>query len=46
MSDTFSPPVRFARLVLKVNAFLLVALVLVAAFLGLVAYKQGWFVKQ
>jgi phospholipid/cholesterol/gamma-HCH transport system substrate-binding protein len=44
--DRFSPPVRFSRLVLKVNAFLLVALVLVAAFLGLVAYKQGWFVKQ
>jgi phospholipid/cholesterol/gamma-HCH transport system substrate-binding protein len=41
-----SPPVRFSRLVLKVNAFLLVALLLVAAFLGLVAYKQGWFVKQ
>ena len=46
MSDKFSPPVRFTRLVLKVNAFLLVALLLVAAFLGLVAYKQGWFVKQ
>ncbi len=46
MSDNFSPPVRFTRLALKVNAFLLVALLLVSAFLGLVAYKQGWFVKQ
>ena len=46
MSARFSPPVRFSRLVLKVNAFLLAALLLVAAFLGLVAYKQGWFVKQ
>jgi phospholipid/cholesterol/gamma-HCH transport system substrate-binding protein len=46
MGARFSPPVRFARLVLKVNAFLLAALLLVAAFLGLVAYKQGWFVKQ
>jgi phospholipid/cholesterol/gamma-HCH transport system substrate-binding protein len=46
MSAKFSPPVRFSRLVLKVNAFLLVALLLVGAFLGLVAYKQGWFVKQ
>ncbi len=46
MSAKFSPPVRFSRLVLKVNAFLLAALLLVAAFLGLVAYKQGWFVKQ
>lgn len=42
----FSPPVRFSRLLLKVNAFLLVALLLVGAFLALVAYKQGWFVKQ
>lgn len=42
----FSPPLRFSRLLLKVNAFLLAALLLVAAFLGLVAYKQGWFVKQ
>jgi phospholipid/cholesterol/gamma-HCH transport system substrate-binding protein len=40
------PPGRFSRLVLKVNVFLLTALVLVAAFLGLVAYKQGWFVHQ
>ena len=46
MRPRFSPPVRFSRLVLKVNAFLLAALLLVAAFLGLVAYKQGWFVKQ
>ena len=46
MSPRFSPPVRFSRLVLKVNAFLLVALLLVALFLALVAYKQGWFVKQ
>lgn len=40
------PPGRFTRLVLKVNVFLLIALVLVAAFLGMVAYKQGWFVRQ
>ncbi len=40
------PPGRFTRLVLKVNVFLLIALVLVAAFLGLVSYKQGWFVRQ
>jgi phospholipid/cholesterol/gamma-HCH transport system substrate-binding protein len=46
MNAKFSPPVRFSRLVLKVNAFLFAALLLVAAFLGLVAYKQGWFVKQ
>ena len=46
MSKPFSPPVRFARLALKVNAFLLIALLLVAAFLGLVAYKQGWFIHQ
>jgi phospholipid/cholesterol/gamma-HCH transport system substrate-binding protein len=46
MSLAFTPPVRFSRLLLKVNAFLLVALLLVAAFLGLVAYKQGWFVHQ
>lgn len=43
---TFTPPVRFSRLLLKVNAFLLIALLLVGAFLGLVAYKQGWFVHQ
>jgi len=40
------PPGRFSRLVLKVNAFLLIALVLAAAFMGLVAYKQGWFIHQ
>jgi len=40
------PPGRFSGLVLKVNAFLLIALFLGAAFLGLVAYKQGWFVRQ
>ena len=46
MNATFTPPVRFSRLLLKVNAFLLIALLLVAAFIGLVAYKQGWFVQQ
>jgi phospholipid/cholesterol/gamma-HCH transport system substrate-binding protein len=46
MSVNFTPPVRFSRLLLKVNAFLLTALLLAAAFLGLVAYKQGWFVHQ
>ncbi len=46
MSERFVPPVRFSRLLLKVNAFLLLALLLVAAFMGLVAYKQGWFVHQ
>ena len=46
MSATFTPPVRFSRLVLKVNAFLLLALLMVGAFMGLVAYKQGWFVHQ
>jgi phospholipid/cholesterol/gamma-HCH transport system substrate-binding protein len=40
------PTKRFAGIVAKVNAFLLIAFVLVAAFLGLVAYKQGWFVHQ
>ena len=40
------PPGRFSRLVLKVNAFLLLALLLAAAFFGLVAHKQGWFIKQ
>ena len=40
------PPGRFTRLVLKVNVFLLIALVVAAAFLGMVAYKQGWFVRQ
>jgi ABC-type transporter Mla subunit MlaD len=46
MTATFVPPKRFSRLLLKVNAFLLIALLLVAAFMGLVAYKQGWFVPQ
>ena len=46
MSATFVPPTRFSRLLLKVNAFLLIALALVASFIGLVAYKQGWFVPQ
>jgi len=40
------PPGRFSRLVLKVNVFLLIALVMVGGFLALVAYKQGWFVHQ
>ena len=40
------PPGRFSRLVLKVNVFLLIALVLAAAFMAMVAYKQGWFVHQ
>ena len=40
------PQGRFSGLLLKVNAFLLIALVLVAAFMVLVAYKQGWFVRQ
>ena len=40
------PTGRFAGIVAKVNAFLLIAFILVAAFLGLVAYKQGWFVHQ
>ncbi|OAI52273.1 hypothetical protein AYO46_05955 [Betaproteobacteria bacterium SCGC AG-212-J23] len=46
MTATFVPPTRFSRLLLKVNAFLLIALLLVAAFIGLVAYKQGWFLHQ
>ena len=45
-TPAFNPPVRFTRLVLKVNAFLLVALLLAAAFMGLVAYKQGWFIHH
>jgi phospholipid/cholesterol/gamma-HCH transport system substrate-binding protein len=40
------PAGRFSGIVAKVNAFLLIAFILVAAFLGLVAYKQGWFVHQ
>jgi len=46
MSEKFVAPVRFSRLILKVNAFLLVGLLLVGAFMVLVAYKQGWFVHQ
>jgi phospholipid/cholesterol/gamma-HCH transport system substrate-binding protein len=46
MSEKFVAPVRFSRLVLKVNAFLLVGLLMVGAFMLLVAYKQGWFVQQ
>jgi len=46
MNATFVPPTRFSRLALKVNAFLLIALLLGAAFIALVAYKQGWFVHQ
>jgi phospholipid/cholesterol/gamma-HCH transport system substrate-binding protein len=46
MSDEFQPPVRFPHLLAKVNAFLLVALLLVATFVGIVAHKQGWFVHQ
>ena len=40
------PPGRFSRLVLKVNVFLLIALVMVGGFMALVAYKQGWFVQR
>jgi phospholipid/cholesterol/gamma-HCH transport system substrate-binding protein len=40
------PPGRFARLALKVNAFLVIAFVLAAGFIGLVSYKQGWFLHQ
>jgi len=43
---TTLPPGRFARLALKVNAFLLIAFALAAAFIGLVAYKQCWFLHQ
>ena len=46
MSEEFAPPVRFPRLLAKVNAFLLVAALLVLTFGGIVAHKQGWFVKQ
>jgi len=46
MSEEFQPPVRFPHLLAKVNAFLLVALLLVAGFVGIVAHKQGWFVDQ
>jgi len=40
------PQGRFANLAPQVNAFLLIAFLLAVAFIGLVAYKQGWFVKQ
>ena len=40
------PHGRFSGLLLKVNVFLLAALVMVGAFMGLVAYKQGWFAHQ
>jgi phospholipid/cholesterol/gamma-HCH transport system substrate-binding protein len=40
------PPGRFARLALKVNAFLLIAFALAGAFIAMVAYKQGWFEHQ
>lgn len=46
MSETFKPPVRFPRLRLQVNAFFLFALLLIAGFIALVAYKQGWFIKH
>ncbi|HEY2337329.1 MAG TPA: MlaD family protein [Burkholderiales bacterium] len=46
MSEQFRPPVRFPHLLAKVNAFLLIALALVATFGSIVAHKQGWFVKQ
>jgi phospholipid/cholesterol/gamma-HCH transport system substrate-binding protein len=46
MSEEFRPPVRFPHLLAKVNAFLIVALLLVATFVGIVAHKQGWFVHQ
>ena len=46
MSDTPIPQGRFTGLVLKVNFFLLIAAALAAGFIALVAYKQGWFIKQ
>lgn len=46
MSEAFKPPVRFPRLRMKVNAFLFLALLLIAGFVALVAYKQGWFIKH
>lgn len=46
MSETFKPPMRFPRLRMQVNAFLILALSLVVGFVALVAYKQGWFIKQ
>jgi ABC-type transporter Mla subunit MlaD len=46
MSEAFKPPVRFPRLRRQVNAFFIFALLLVAGFVALVAYKQGWFIKH
>jgi ABC-type transporter Mla subunit MlaD len=46
MSETFKPPVRFPRLRLQVNAFFLFALLLIAGFIALVGYKQGWLIKH
>src|SRR5262245_17829419 len=46
MSESFQPPVRFPHLLAKVNAFLLLALLLVGSFVWIVAHKQGWFVHQ
>jgi ABC-type transporter Mla subunit MlaD len=40
------PQGRFAGLVSQVNTFLLIALGLALAFVGLVSYKQGWFMHQ
>ena len=41
MSDEFRPPVRFPHLLAKVNAFLLVALLLVGTFVGIVAHTTS-----
>lgn len=46
MSEAFKPPVRFPRLRRQVNAFFIFALLLIAGFVALVAYKQGWFIKH
>ena len=46
MSEAFRPPSRFPRLLLKVNAFLLTAALLLAGVVWLVAHKQGWFLQQ
>lgn len=46
MSEEFKPPVRFPHLLAKVNAFLLLALLLIGSFVWVVAHKQGWFVQQ
>src|SRR5438874_1907323 len=40
-NEAAMPPARFSGLLLKVNVFLLIAAVLVTAFIALVAYKQG-----